>query len=246
VQFRLTRRALEDLGLPIKDYAARPATDFTNAHDVVRAFVERRQQSPVGQEWTNLPVTAARAYNLHFGRHRALTWHDENSEVVWLLGVGWHEFGSVDDAYAVLKARDAAGTLMPDEQDYLDLEISFDDARSFVVQVSEQAPALVDLARQTPGAEVRGVIAERIGVGVVVEIVVIPGEDESLEEIWVGFELPPLEGDTQLPTQPEWIMAVLAAMVPVHVSADALEFGGSFPRSGGSRSNEIVVCWRSF
>jgi hypothetical protein len=221
VQFRLTRRALEDLGLAIEDYAARPATDYTDAHDVVRAFVERRRQSPIGQESTNLPVTAASANNLHFGRYRALTW-------------------------SVLKKRDSAGALMPEEQDYLDLEMSLEDARSFVAQVSQEAPAIVEQARRTPGTEVRGVIAGRLGGGVLVEVVVVVGEDESLEEIWVGFELPPLEGDMQLPAQPEWIMAVLAAMVPVHVSAEALDFCGSFPRAGGSKPNEIVICWRSF
>lgn len=36
----------------------------------------------------------------------------------WQLGVGWHESESRDDAYEVLEARDAAATLMPDEQDY--------------------------------------------------------------------------------------------------------------------------------
>ena len=246
MQFRLTRRALGDLGLSIQDYASRPASDYTDAHDVVRVFVERRRQSPVGQEWTNLPVTAARAYNLHFGRLRALTWHDEDAGVVWLLGVGWHESGSLHDAYEVLKARDQAGNLMPDEQDYLDLEMSFEETQSFVMQVSQEAPALVEQARRTPGTEVRGVIAGRLGVGVVVEVVVIPGEDESLEEIWVGFEMPPLQGTTELPPQPKWIMAVLAAMVPVNVSGEALDFSGSFPRVGGSKPNEIVICWRSF
>jgi hypothetical protein len=39
---------------------------------------------------------------------------------------------------------------------------------------------------------------------------------------------------------------VLAAMVPVEITIADLEFGGSFPREGGSRPNEIVVCWRSF
>lgn len=208
--------------------------------------MERRRQDPGGQEWTNLPATAARAANLHFGRHRGLTWHDQASNVVWLLGVGWHESGSLDDAYDVLKARDQAGTLMPDEQDYLDLEMSYEEAHSFVVLVSHEAPALVEQARQAPSTEVRGIMAGRLGVGVVVEVLVVPGEDESLEEIWVGFEMPPIEGATELPPQPEWIMTVLAAMVPVQLSAEALEFGGNFPRVGGTRSNEIVVCWRSF
>jgi len=246
VQFRLTRAALADLSLSVEEYSCRPATDYRDAHDLVRAFVERRAQDPKGQEWTNLPVTSAPAYNLHFGRYRGLTWHDEDNDVVWLLGVGWHESGSTDDAYAVLKARDEAGTLMPDEQDYLDLEMSLDEARSFVAQVAEQAPALVARARGVPGQEVCGVIAGRLGVGVVVEVVVVPGDDDSLEEIWVGFEMPPHRGACDLPPQPEWVLAVLAAMVPVHISLLDLDFGGAFPRAEGTRPNEIVVCWRSF
>ena len=246
MQFRLTRHALEDLGLSIDAYAGRPATDFQDAHNVVRVFVERRSQEPKGQEWTNLPVTSAPAYNLHHGRYRGLTWHDEDSDVVWLLGVGWHEADSRDDAYEVLKARDQAGTLMPSELDYLDLEMSFAETQRFVTQVSQQAPALVDEARHTPGQEVRGLIAGRLGVGVLVEVVAIAGDDESLEEIWVGFEMPPVAGACELPAQPEWILAVLAAMVPVQISFSDLDFSGAFPRAGGSRPNEIVVCWRSF
>jgi hypothetical protein len=191
VQFRLTRRALEDLDLDVDTYARGPASDFVDAHDVVRAFVDQRSQGPEGQEWTNLPVTSAPAYNLHHGRYRGLTWHDEDNDVVWLLGVGWHESGSRDDAYAVLKRRDEAGDLMPTEQDYLDLEMTLEETRSFVVQVSEQAPALIAEARERPGVEVRGVVASRIGVGVQVEVVVIPGEDETLEEVWIGFGMPP-------------------------------------------------------
>ncbi len=246
MQLRLTRRALEDLGLAIDAYAKRPATDFMDDHPVVRACVERWSQSPTGQELTKLPVTNAPAYNLHQGRYRGLTWHDEDSDVVWLLGVGWHESGSIDDAYSVLKSRDVTGGLMPDEQDYLDLELSRDETRTFVAQVAEEAPILVARARATPGQEVRRVIAGRLGTGVVVEIVAIPGEDESLEEIWVGFEMPPLQGACELPPHPEWILTVLAAMVPVDIGLADLAYGGNFPREGGSRPNEIVVCWLSF
>jgi hypothetical protein len=38
---------------------------------------------------------------------------------------------------------------------------------------------------------VRGVIAGRLGVGVLVEVVAVPGDEEALEEVWVGFEMPP-------------------------------------------------------
>ena len=246
MQFRLTRRALEDLGLSLEEFSRRPATDYQGAHDLVRAFVERRAQDPKGQEWTNLPVTAVRVSNLHYGRYRGLTWHDEDSDVVWLLGVGWHRSGSVGDAYAVLKARDESRTLMPDDQDYLDLEMSLEETRSFVAQVSTQAPSLVAQARSLPGQEVRGMIAGRLSVGVLVEVVTSPADDESLEEIWVAFEMPPQTGPCELPAQPEWLLAVLAAMVPVEVSLSNLDFSRAFPRPEGSRPNEIVACWQSF
>lgn len=246
MQFRLTRRALEDLGLPVEQDARRPATDYLDAHPVVRAFVERRRQDPSGQEWTSLPVIAAPVSNLHYGRYRGLTWHDKDSDVVWLLGVGWLESRSHDDAYAVLKRRDETGTLMPTEEDYLDLELTLEQAYSFAAQVAEQAPALMERARERPGVEIRDVIAGRLRVRVVVEIVVVPDEDESLEEISIGFAMPPLPGGCALPPQPEWINLVLAAMLPLGADLADAEFGGNFPRSGGSEPNEIVICWRSF
>lgn len=246
MRFRLTRRALDDLGLAVDVYARRPASELVDAHDVVRAFVDQRSQDPKGQEWTRLPVTSAPVYNLHHGRYRGLTWHDQDNDVVWLLGVGWHESGSRDDAYAMLKRRDEVGDLMPTEQDYLDLELTIEESRSFVALVSEQAPALIAEARSRPGEEIRGVIAGRLGVGVHVDVVVIPGEDESLEEVWVGFEMPPRPGACELPPQPEWIHVVLAAMIPIGTGLENVAFGGVFPRAGGSRANEIVACWRSF
>lgn len=239
MQLRLTRRALEDLGLSVDEFSRQPATDYQGAHAVVRAFGERRVQDPKGQDWTNLPATAGRVLNLHHGRYRGLTWHDEDSDVVWLLGVGWHESGSARDAYVVLKARDESGTLMPEEQDYLDLEMSLEETQSFVAQVSPQAPSLVAQARSLPGHEVRGTIAERLSVGVLVEVVTSTAEDELLEEIWVAFEMPPQEGLCELPAQPEWLLAVLAAMVPVEDSLSDLDFSRPFLRPEGSGARVI-------
>ena len=104
-------------------------------------------------------------------------------------------------AYATLEARDVAGTLMPDEQDYLDLGVSLEEAGAFVVQVSEQAPTLVAQARLAAGREVHGVIAGRLGLGVLVQMMVVANEDETLE-IWVGFEMPPFAGACELPPHP--------------------------------------------
>ncbi len=68
----------------------------------------------------------------------------------------------------------------------------------------------------------------------------------DLEEVWIGFGMPPLPGACELPPQPEWIQVVLAAMIPVEAGLGNVELGGAFPRARGSEPNEIVVCWRSF
>lgn len=159
MDLRLTRRALEDLGLDPAEYSRRSARDYAGAHDVVRAFIERRGQSPVGQETTRLPVSSQVVYNLHAGRWRGLTWHDEDADVVWLLGVGCHRSGERDDAYEVLKRRDEAGDLLPDEQDYLDLEASIDEALEFVEAVAQEGPALLERAREKPCERITAVIA---------------------------------------------------------------------------------------
>jgi len=244
MQLRLTRRALDDLDLDISKFGRLDATAYSAESPVVEAFVERRSQDPTGQETTQLPVTNATVYNLHAGRYRGLTWHDAASRVVWLLGVGWHESGSKTDAYAVLKGRDEDGTLMPDFDDYLALELTRAEADSFVALVANEAPKLVAAARREPGSEITGCIANRINLTVTVETIDVDGE--SLDEVWVAFEMPVDPGDPQLPPYPEWIVAVLGAMVPVEVGVADLDFASAFPRPGGSRSNEVVVCWRSY
>ncbi len=245
MQLRLTRRALADLALDAESYCRRDASEYVLAHPVVRAFVERRSQSAIGQETTAIPKSDVVVYNLHAGRFRGLTWHDAECDVVWLLGVGWHESGSREDAYAVLKQRDNARQLLPELLDYEDLEPTEEELNSFVADVAAQAPTLVALARERPGVEVTALIAGRISTGVVVEVVAIPQENADLEEVWVGFGLPPRDGPCPLPPQPEWIETILAAMVPPSVGPELIEFGRKFPRPGGSRPNEIVACWVS-
>jgi len=41
-------------------------------------------------------------------------------------------------------------------------------------------------------------------------------------------------------------LVLVAALLPFGASLDQVQFGGTFPRPGGSRPNEIVVVWRSF
>lgn len=225
MDLRLTRRALNDLALPAS-LAGTPAKDLVLAHPLVDAFVERRSQSPTGQEAIQLPVTRATAFSLHADRWRGLTWHDQGAGVVWLLGAGYHRSGDRSDVYAVLKARDAANGLFPTEQDYLDLE---PDPVAFVDAIAVQAPDLMRSARATLGREVRATLADAIDVCAYVD-----GDAVSL-----AFAMPPHAG-AHLP--PDYLMVAIAALLP---EADVEDVAwGSLPHRS-ARANEICVTWRA-
>jgi hypothetical protein len=240
VHLRLTRQALEDLGLPIEAHCRKSADEYKDEHAVVRAFVALRSESANGAEITALPSTSAVVYNLHAGRYRGLTWHDEESDVVWLLGAGKHESGSIDDAYEVLKRRDSGGTLMPVYADYDDLETSMEEKLTFLRQVQEQVPDLLSRAVSAGGSEVEGVIAGRLAVSIVA-IQVEDGED-ACAEVSLRFRLPPLDGPCRLPPHPSWLIAILAAMFP-HANVDEFEYGRPYLGSSPTKSSDIVVSW---
>jgi hypothetical protein len=107
-----------------------------------------------------------------------------------------------------------------------------------VQAVAQNAPTLVSRARQAPGEEVRGDLVGVLDVSVM--SVVVEDADERLEEIWVGFSMPP---NGPLPPHPAWLLAALAALFPGADVAD-LRYGGEFPRTEGNRHGEVVVCWR--
>lgn len=186
MDLRLTRRALADLDLDPPAHAGRSATELTDRHPLIAAFVERRGQSPEGQEAIQLPASRATVYSLHAGRWRGLTWWEEDLGIVWLLGAGYHRSGERSDAYAALKRRDETDDLFPADQDYLDLE---PDPTPYVEAVARDAPALLARAREAPGVEVHGELGGVLEVSLVA--LVVDEADQHLEEIWVGFSMPP-------------------------------------------------------
>jgi len=61
-----------------------------------------------------------------------------------------------------------------------------------------------------------------------------------VEEIWVGFSMPP---KGPIPPHPAWLLAALAALFP-RAEPEDLHYGGDFPRPEGTRHGEVVVSWR--
>jgi hypothetical protein len=235
-QLRCTWRALDDLGLD-PALARSPAIDLGDEHEVIRAFVAQRSQAPDGQEVTYLPATRVPVHNLHHGRWRALTWHEKEDDldVVWLLGVGWHEAGSRDDAYAALKRRDQHGLLFPDETDYTNLEPDARTTQDFLNALAEISPKLVAQAREEPGMPVHGTLADILDVSVVVEQM---GEgDEALEDLYVAFYLPP-KSQGVLPE--EWQAVALGAFFP-EADLASLTYGPPFPSALQEHEGWIVV-----
>jgi hypothetical protein len=226
---------LADLDLDPSVYAGRSASELADRHPLIAAFVERRGQHPEGQEAIQLPASRATVYSLHAGRWRGLTWWEEDLGIVWLLGAGYHRSGERSDAYAALKRRDETDDLFPAEHDYLDLE---PDPTPYVEAVARDAPVLVVRARQAPGVEVHGELAGVLEVSLVA--VVVEEAGQHLEEIWVGFSMPP---KGLIPPHPEWLLVALAALFP-EAEPEELRHGGEFPRPGGNRRGEIVVRWQ--
>lgn len=232
MQLRLTRRALDDLGLEVDTNAGALARDLVGLHPLIAAFVERRGLHPEGQEAIQLPVSRATVHSLHAGRWRGLTWWERDGDTVWLLGAGYHRSGEREDVYAVLKHRDQADNLFPTEQDYLDLEA---DPAEFVQRLAEDAPRLLAAAHADVGEEIVGEIAGALEVGVLV--ILIEDGGERLQETWLSFRMPP---KADVPPYPEWLNAAIAALLPEAEAVD-LEFGAPFPRPSGPIRNEIVV-----
>jgi len=145
---------------------------------------------------------------------------------VWLLGVGWHESGSRGDAYTTLKARDLAGTLMPDEHDYVDLEMSLEDAGAFVVQVSEQAPALVAQARLAPAERCAG-HRWPPGPRVLVQVVVVRTRRDARGDLgW--FRDASFRWSLRAAASSRMDPGSACGHGPVEITIADLEFGGAF------------------
>ena len=178
-ELRVTQRCLEE------DLGRDPDSDFAEllekaTPEIVTALVKKRCDGPTDRSEI-APLSSGRTvYRLAFGDdHRGGTWYDEHFGVVWLLAYRLHRSGRPDDAFPYIKGLDEEGRLLPTEEDYKAL---FDDqGRRAAMVAPEEAQELLAEARANEGVEVRGVLGEAAGVGVVVEVV------ETLEETAIAF-----------------------------------------------------------
>lgn len=232
---RVTRRALEDIGMKSRAGAAFDLDADKQRHPILEAFLDKRGRSPVGQEQT-LGIKAP-VYNLHARNPwRGVTWYDEDAGVCWLLGVTAHQ-------YDLFVERAKVGGLTPTESDYADLELARSvvppaaDEGDVVAAIRSDGAALVAEAFAKPNTEVAGVLAESLDVALFAQVIftITDGAD-----LFIGFRMPPRPGAT-LPDQ--FVEVCVAVMLPDADPADidwrVQEFPGRAFEPGG-----WVVRWR--
>jgi hypothetical protein len=226
---RVTRRCLvEDLGFPAESLDL-PIDDLARADKVIAAFLERRSGGVPGQEPIQSLLPGIVAFSLHVGRYRGATWEHRQAGIVWLVAVGYHTEGHADDAYERFAGLRDAGRLLPDREDMLAFVRS--QAPTLARSLLEDAPGLVDVARQQPREIQEGVIGGRIRVRLVYE-----DSDPPMLTIAIGQRLIPGE----MPVPADWVIRVAAAFLP---DTPAEHLAVTFDLAGEElRPDEVAFC----
>lgn len=178
-ELRLTRAAARDLGLRPVLYG-HAAEDLIGEDTFIEKFVELRRESTVGQEPTlNVKPTT---YNVHWGNQRGVTWHDRGNNIVWLCAVTWHD-------YSEIERRAARGVLLPDAEDYADVEeaTAAERERPFVEAALADAVDLRTRAESSPGDVHTQRLADEVDVSLLVEVL---GEGLSPADYWLVIHHP--------------------------------------------------------
>ncbi|HEY8640265.1 MAG TPA: hypothetical protein VIL53_07140, partial [Solirubrobacterales bacterium] len=199
----VTKRCLiVDLGLSEADLE-RPLAELRDSSLVIQQFIDQRSQLPIGQETVQGLQAPIVAYSLHAGADRALTWHDRESGLVWLLASRFHRSGQAEDSYPFFRSR-RREQLLPTRDDYTR---AFEaQARTFAQALMEDVPPLLAGAHDHPNTIQHGTIARRIPVRVVFE----HGEQLPMITVAISQRLQP--GDVEVPAG--WLIQLAAAFLP--------------------------------
>jgi len=151
-ELRITRRCLEeDLGEDPDDCSFEA---LCRVHPIVRAFRSRRSDSTGDGNTVGPAAGDMTVYTLrHSHHHRGATWHDEESNVVWLLAIGRHRSGQADDAFKHFQDLSERGCFYPEEGDLEDL--LSDRSEEFIEWARISIPHLLENARKELGVELQ-------------------------------------------------------------------------------------------
>ncbi|MDQ4125715.1 MAG: hypothetical protein M3134_08970 [Actinomycetota bacterium] len=207
-------------------------------NEAVSCFHAMRAQQPVGVE--HVVSLREDVYSLHCGQSRGATWYDEDQRVVWLLAYGLHRSGSRNDAYTKFVRLARNDALFPTEDDYFRIFTWRDE--QIGASLTKEASALVAVAKNEPGREIRALVGDAISVSLVIDTVEESGKSASCLHVAISmafrqampFDLPK-----------EWILLVLAGFFPdSNLQALMGESHRHFPtRELDANEISFMDCW---
>jgi hypothetical protein len=234
VDLRLTRRALDDLGLAAEEYRRRSARQLRGRHEVIDMLVDRLVGNPgdVG-EVIVLERPRARFHLVHHGAWCVLLWREGPADTVWVCHVQRHRSDDIERAHGELERRHRAANLRPGPEDIRDtlppppdprtfserlFQIGGEPVRHALDQPDEDIPVDVDILQVT----FRGVR--------------IPNEPGRVE-VWIDLAV---VKHGSLPRS--WLTVALGVLLP-DASPDQLFFEGRSPIRASTNS-VVSMCWR--
>lgn len=186
-ELRLTRRALHDLGCDAET-APGDLTDIADQAEqgvLVNKFASLRRNVPTGTDGPMHNVGRPDIYSLHgFNGDRACTWYDADEEVCWLLGwVAQHD-------YIEFETRAANSELLPDEDDYIVLEVEREELE-FAHQIAPGVRKMLAKALVAPGQPVRHTVGELLQLEV--SVLAEPVGEDQLIDVFLTVRVPPIK-----------------------------------------------------
>jgi hypothetical protein len=181
---RVTIRCLEqDLGIPLPG----PGTDLGDIdHPVVEEARRVAPNSPEGQRRVQA-IEHPPVFRIRHGRWRGATWVEEEAGLVWLLAAAMREEGSEDDAFEMFEALNAAGTLLPTEEDRR--RDRLEEVTRLVAAIRRSAAEGLAEARRRPGEEIAWTLADRV------RVLIFLTRGGGYEELWLAVPLRDLRGE---------------------------------------------------
>lgn len=191
--------------------------ELARRHEIVAKFRKMRAQHPTGMEKLRDVPSRLDIFNLHAGRERGVTWHDRQYDVVWLLAVGHHSSGDIDDAYPHFVKLARQGALLPTVDDY-ELVIRDHDSRDVPV-VLAQLNSLSRLAVAKPYESHSIVLANGVRVTLRADVVKERGRLVAVE-LWLAIAVANL--------QPGWLALNRAGVLPTQ-GGGIWDYATTFP-----------------
>lgn len=212
---------------------------YRSRHPVLASFYNKRSNSVVGTQQLEKVPNQAGIWNLHAENpHRAVTWYDEEEDIVFLLAHSTHDYDEFVTRYY-------DETLLPTPSDYQDVAnhrrsvCGLDD--DFILVVEAQEPDLVQRALNTPGEVIEEVLGSELPAAAILEVAVV-ADTQMTGDVYLVLRFMDRRNARTLPSE------VVSELVPILLPDAAYEdldwAPTTTPPELAVRPGDPVVRWR--